>query len=213
MNHSDSIKELGAALIAVQAEIVPMKKDKENPYFHSKYVGLDTVMPAALELLNKHGLAVTQMVDNGVDSGSLTTMLIHSSGEWLSATQPLLLAQASPQGQGSAITYARRYSIMSMLGIVAEEDDDANAASAPKRTPPPFVEREARPPAQQYAESGRQMAQEYADKPQATQHKKANTKYDGKCYVCGDPYFEGDEVYYKQIEGKWVRWHLACEAE
>ncbi len=93
-------------------------------------------MPAALTLLNKHGLAVTQLVDNAVDAGSLTTMLMHESGEWISATQPLLLAKADPQGQGSAITYARRYGLMSMLGIVAEDDDDANAAVVRDTRPP-----------------------------------------------------------------------------
>ena len=130
MNKSESIKEIASALVEVQKKITPLKKDKKNPFYKSSYVGLETVLPQALEILNAQGIALTQTV--GSDDGgntTLTTTLMHTSGEWLSDTQPLLLVKADPQGQGSAITYARRYGLMSAIGIVADEDDDGNVGS------------------------------------------------------------------------------------
>ena len=131
MKMSDSIKELAVALIAVQAELPTITKDKlvTGDKFSYSYVGLETVMPEALAILNKHGLALTQTPGTAEDGGTtLTTMLLHKSGEWLTDTQPLLLSKLDAQGQGSAITYARRYGVMAMLGIVAEEDDDGRDA-------------------------------------------------------------------------------------
>ena len=129
MRMSDSIAKLAAALVAVQKEMTPLKKDKSN-YFNQSYVGLDAVMPEALAILGKYDIALAQTVGTGEDgSTNLTTTLLHVSGEWLTDTQPLLLAKNDAQGQGSAITYARRYGLMSMLGIVAEEDDDGVKAS------------------------------------------------------------------------------------
>ena len=135
MQMSDSIKELACALVKVQAELVPVSKDKNN-YFNQSYVGLDTVMPLALAILSKHGIALTQTPGTSADGvgTTLTTALLHVSGEWLTDTQPLLLEKPTAQGQGSAITYARRYGLMSVLGIVAEEDDDGQQASK-KATP------------------------------------------------------------------------------
>ena len=132
MRMSDSIAKLAAALVAVQKEIPTILKDKtvRTDKFSYAYVGLDTVMPEALAILGKHDIALAQTVGTGEDSSTnLTTTLLHVSGEWLTDTQPLLLAKNDAQGQGSAITYARRYGLMSMLGIVAEEDDDGVKAS------------------------------------------------------------------------------------
>src|SRR3990167_1618070 len=124
---SPSIQNLAVALVAAQTDLPKLAKDKENPFFHSKYAGLDTVLPAALKVLSAHGIALLQSVGQDGHGGStLTTMLMHQSGEWVRDTQPLLLVKNDPQGQGSAITYARRYAVMSMLGLVAEEDDDGN---------------------------------------------------------------------------------------
>lgn len=181
---SESIATLAKALVGAQKELVPVKRDKENPYFHSRYVGLDTVMPMALELLNRHGLALVQTVGNGTEHGTtLTTMLVHESGEYIADTQPLLLVKADPQGQGSAITYARRYGLMSMLGIVAEDDDDGNAASRPV-------------PAQQYQEAV-ERGERPESRPAAPGGARAmKSKYAGKCYSCGDAIGEGDDIMY-----------------
>lgn len=129
---SASIKELSVALIAAQKELPKVEKDKVNPFFQSKYAGLDTVLPAVLKVLTDHGLGLVQSVGSDQNGGStLSTMLVHESGEWLKDTQPLLLVKSDPQSQGSAITYGRRYAAMSILGLVADEDDDGNAASNP----------------------------------------------------------------------------------
>lgn len=138
MTHSDSIVEITKALVAVQKKMVPVKKSADNPFFHSKYAPLDKVAPQALKLLNEQGIAVIQPTDHlpSLESSyhsALTTTLLHTSGEWISSTQPLVLDKENPQGQGSAITYARRYALMSMIGMVADEDDDGNVASAPKK--------------------------------------------------------------------------------
>ena len=137
MRMSDSIAKLAAALVAVQKDIPTILKDKtvRTDKFSYAYVGLDTVMPEALDILGKHDIALAQTVGTSEDgSTNLTTTLLHVSGEWLTDTQPLLLAKNDAQGQGSAITYARRYGLMSMLGIVAEEDDDgAKASKKPTR--------------------------------------------------------------------------------
>ncbi len=138
MKMSESIKELAGALIAVQAELPTFLKDKTagggEKVFTYSYVGLDTVMPQALAILGKHDIALTQTVGTGEAGGSnLTTTFLHISGEWLTDTQPLLLVREDPKAQGSAITYARRYGLMAAIGMVAEEDDDGQAASKPRR--------------------------------------------------------------------------------
>lgn len=137
MAMSESIQNLAAALIEAQTSLPKVPKDKTNPFFKSNYAGLDSVMPAALKVLTDHGLGLVQSVgQDGNGNTTLTTVLLHKSGEWYADTQPLLLVKADPQSQGSAITYARRYAVMSVLGLVAEEDDDGNRASPPQRARP-----------------------------------------------------------------------------
>ncbi len=163
MRMSESVKEITVALIAAQKEIVPVKRDKTNPFFKSSYVGLDTVLPEALRILNGHDLALIQTVGGAEGGGTtLSTTILHSSGEWISDTQPLLLSKEDPQGQGSAITYARRYGLMSALGIVAEDDDDANrtVAAPPARTAPRKAapkRADAAPPVDAYERKAREL--------------------------------------------------------
>ena len=121
------------ALHAFQAEAPALQKNAINPHFRNRYISLDALMDAILPPLNKAGIVLLQMpttLEGGTPA--LTTRLVHAdTGEALEATMPLVLEKENPQGQGSAITYARRYSLMAMLGLVADEDDDANAASKP----------------------------------------------------------------------------------
>ena len=126
---SESVTKLATALVAVQSEMPTLVKSANNPFFKSKYVDLATVMESILPILTKNGLAITQFVSNLDGQSALTTTLVHTSGEYMSATMPLLLPKNDPQGQGSAITYARRYGAMAALGIVADEDDDGNKAA------------------------------------------------------------------------------------
>ena len=130
MFSSPSIKNIATALIVFQTKVKPIKKEEINPFFKSKYANLESILEGAKTPLIESGLSVTQLPDGD----GLTTMVMHGeSGEWLSATYKLLLTKQDPQGQGSAISYARRYALCAVLGLITE-DDDANAASeqAPK---------------------------------------------------------------------------------
>lgn len=122
---------LVAALHAFQAQAPTLQKDKINPAFRSKYLSLDGLMEQVLPALNAQGLVWVTMPGAGQDGEpALDYRLIHvSSGEEITGVMPLMLAKRDPQGQGSALTYARRYSLMAVLGLVADEDDDGNHAS------------------------------------------------------------------------------------
>ena len=138
--NSTEINELASALVAAQAEFSAVTKGSTNPFFKSKYAALPDVVASASPVLAKHGLAVTQSIsfnfqlDGGVKD-TLTTMLLHKSGQYIQNEMLLHLPKQDPQGQGSAVTYARRYAYMAILGLVADDDDDGNAASRPKVQP------------------------------------------------------------------------------
>lgn len=138
MNKSDTIGKLSKALTAVQSQITPALKDSDNPFFKSKYADLNSVWDTARKLLAANGLAVIQGNTVG-EMGTIIveTVLSHESGEWIQSSLSLPLAKHDPQGVGSAITYGRRYGLSAIVGIVADVDDDANAASGNGRTAPP----------------------------------------------------------------------------
>lgn len=124
------LDQLATALSAAQGEFEAVAKTETNPFFKSKYAGLPDVIRTASPILAKHGLAVCQMIEGDAAGGDcLTTILMHKSGQHISGTMRLHLTKDDPQGQGSAVTYARRYAYMAALGLVADEDDDGNAAS------------------------------------------------------------------------------------
>lgn len=128
MQRSDSIAELAKALCAAQAEIEGVVKDKENGHFRSKYADLGAVWEAVRAPLTKHGLSVVQFpraCDLGVE---VETTLFHTSGEYLSDTFALPVSKRDAHGYGSAVTYARRFSLMAAVGI-APVDDDGNEST------------------------------------------------------------------------------------
>ncbi len=131
------MSEIIKALVAARKEIGGAKKDKVNPAFKSKYADLGAVMDAA-EPLEKHGLAFVQ----DIAEGAVVTVILHSGGESLRlAPVPIITTKQDAQGYGSGITYARRYSLSTALGI-PQEDDDGNAASKPaeaQRFPSPVT--------------------------------------------------------------------------
>jgi hypothetical protein len=127
------MKNLFKALSQFQEEVPTIKKESSNPFFKSKYAGLDTIIPVINPLLKKNGLVVTQYPMSIEGKTYLHTVLAHiESGEQIESKMELLLVKQDPQGQGSAITYARRYSIVAILGLNTEEDDDGNKASGNK---------------------------------------------------------------------------------
>lgn len=137
MNKSESIKEIATALAKVQAAMAPAKKDSKNPFFNSNYADLNSVWDACRILLSSNGLSVTQL-NQVSDSGVIVeTVLMHSSGEWISGEILLPLDKQNAQGVGSAITYGRRYGLAAIIGIVADEDDDGNKASQKQFKQPP----------------------------------------------------------------------------
>jgi len=129
---SESISELVTALVAAQAEFSAVPKGSVNPFFKSTYAALPDVVASAGPVLAKHGLAVSQFITYDSDGGDLLmTYLLHTSGEYISYAMKLHMVKNDPMSQGSATTYARRYSYMACLGLVADSDDDGVAASTP----------------------------------------------------------------------------------
>lgn len=120
---------LARALLAFQAEGVKLQKNAINPHFRNAYISLDSLIESVLPIANDCGVVVLQLPTSVDGVPSLTTRLLHAeSGEQIEATMPLQLEKPGPQAQGSAITYARRYALMAMLGLVADEDTDGSAA-------------------------------------------------------------------------------------
>lgn len=131
---SENIAELAAAIVKAQLSLVPASKDHVNPFFKSKYADLPSVWEAAGPF-RENGIAITQSPMDAPDEYIvLDTQLTHLSGQWMRSRLKIRVAKSDPQGYGSALTYARRYALGCMTGIVTEEDDDGNAAShqAPK---------------------------------------------------------------------------------
>lgn len=117
------------AFVKLQAEIRPAIKDATNPAFRSKYADLGAVWEAVKGPLHDNGFAVIQSPDFDGETMWLATTIMHTSGEYRMGRYPIRPIKPDPQGFGSAITYARRYSLSAMLGVISEEDDDGNAAS------------------------------------------------------------------------------------
>ena len=138
---SAEIGELAKALSLAQVEFKPIRKSAENPFFKSKYATLDNVIESTKEALKNTGLAISQLPSGGV----VKTMLIHSSGQWISSDTPLHADKRGPQGYGSALTYGRRYALSAILNVASEPDDDGHVGQHQK------VKEQSLP--KQYAES------------------------------------------------------------
>lgn len=119
------------AFVKLQAAIKPAVKDATNPAFRSKYADLSAVWEAVRGPLAETGFSVIQSPDFEGQDVWLKTTVLHKSGEKMEGRYPLRPTKQDPQGFGSALTYAKRYSLAAMLGVVADDDDDGNAASAP----------------------------------------------------------------------------------
>ena len=143
-DYSQDISNLAKALSIVQGKLTHAKKDSANPFFKSKYADLESVWDACRSLLAENGLAIIQFPGdiefiqlekaNGditiITKMSLTTVLTHESGEFISQQMSVPVTKADAQGAGSALTYMRRYALAAVVGVV-QADDDGNAASNP----------------------------------------------------------------------------------
>jgi len=130
MNKSESIKELATALCEFQGAVEKIKKSETNPYFKSKYASLSDILDVIRQPLADNELSFVQFPKGKY---GLETMLMHTSGEWLSESYEMEPTKHDPQGAGSVITYQRRYALGSILGLNIDEDDDGNKASEPPK--------------------------------------------------------------------------------
>src|SRR5574343_246989 len=127
------MKNIASAFVKAQKAFAPALKTNTNPHFKSRYVGLDGCIEAVIDALNSNGIALLQPTHEDATGVTVETLFLHESGEILSGGKLHVPAsKQDPQGYGSALTYARRYSLMAACGI-APEDDDGNAAAQAMR--------------------------------------------------------------------------------
>ena len=135
MRQSDEIAQLATALAKAQGEIDDATKKGANPYFNSKYADLAAVRAVIREPLAVNDLAIVQLPKTLEGAVEVETIIIHKSGEYIAETLRMPVGKWDAHSIGSGITYARRYGLMAMLGIAAE-DDDGNAATDRPSAPP-----------------------------------------------------------------------------
>jgi hypothetical protein len=135
MRSSDEVDLISAALVEFHKRDVTVTKDSENPHFRSTFASLAANISAADVTAAECGLAVVQLQDT-IETGdfqlvdALTTRIVHVSGQFMESTGRLHLPKQDPQGQGSAMTYGRRYNYQGAYGLVAEDDDGEKASKA-----------------------------------------------------------------------------------
>jgi hypothetical protein len=135
MHKSDEIGTLAGALAKAQGELENPSFDSQNPHFKNKYASLAAVRDAVFPALAKQGLSIVQLIGHREGGITCDTVLMHASGQWISETLYMPSSKQDAQGFGSAITYARRYSLMAICGVVGDEDDDGERAVKAKITP------------------------------------------------------------------------------
>ncbi len=184
MNKSENIANLAAALSVAQGQIQGAEKDASNPTFNSQYTTLSSVWNACRAVLSANGLSVVQNAEVLDGQVSVQTVLLHSSGEYIDSTLAIRPEVNNAHGIGSAITYARRFALASMIGI-APADDDGNAASGKgtrtqERRPDPIPEAKkvAEVPIPQHPEN------EEENTPESTTDAELNTRWqDVVCHI------------------------------
>jgi hypothetical protein len=131
---SDQINELATALAKAQGAMQNATMNRTNPHFKSKYADLSSVLDAIRTPLSAAGLSVVQTMELTERGMMLRTTLMHNSGQYIETEYPLPPATAKPHEMGSALTYARRYSLAALICNSADEDDDGNIAMTSKPT-------------------------------------------------------------------------------
>lgn len=140
MLKSESIGKISAALLKAQGEMGAAVKDSKNPFFKSKYADINSVREACHPALNANGITVLQPMSNvsnndGTNSSFVETILVHESGEYIGSQTPIICSKPNdPQALGSAISYARRYSLQSLVSL-GTADDDAEAGMSREAKP------------------------------------------------------------------------------
>lgn len=129
LRQSENIGELARALAQAHGEIRGAVKDSENPFFKSTYADLASIWDACRIPLSKNGLAVIQTNSQHSTDVVINTILVHSSGQWISGTISAKPVKVDPQGIGSCMTYLRRYALAAIAGVAPVDDDDGHGAS------------------------------------------------------------------------------------
>jgi len=134
MQTSENINELAAALAVAQGQMGGASKTADNPFFKSKYADLGSVIAAAKDPLAENGLSYVQFPFSLNGEVGVTTRLMHSSGQWLQSMFSIPAPKSDAHTYGSLVTYCRRFSLQSALGIPAEDDDGNAVTQAAKAT-------------------------------------------------------------------------------
>jgi hypothetical protein len=132
MEKSESIKNIAIALCHFSSLVEKIKKTETNPFFKSKYADLSGILDVIKEPLIECELSIVQFPKGKY---GLETMIMHSSGEWMSGEYEMKPTKEDPQNAGSVITYQRRYALGAILGLNIDKDDDGNAGSEPVKEP------------------------------------------------------------------------------
>lgn len=161
---SDKVDQIIPAVMKVKAKLQAVTKSAANPFFKSKYADLNTHLDAVEPLLAEYGLILLQPVKYSAANGQNTvaSIIMHSSGQFISSEMGVLVEKTDMQKLGSAVTYARRYTLGSLLSMKAEDDDGESAVG---RTAKDLARKEAAPTVPLGAiESGYNVAKEVANK-------------------------------------------------
>jgi hypothetical protein len=135
MKMSETIAELATALSKAQGQIDDASKSADNPYYKSRYADLAAVRAVIRDPLATNDLAIIQAPRVVSGGAEVETMLVHKSGEFMSETLFMPAGKSDPHGYASAITYARRIGIMSLLALAAYDDDGNTAVDSVKNAP------------------------------------------------------------------------------
>lgn len=136
MESSEKIDKVLPALLQAQQAVGHIGKDSRNPHFKSKYASLESILTPVRVSLAEVGCVLTHSVKDYNGKMFTVTKVYHAeSAQWVSSWFPFHPKKEDPQGEGSALTYARRYGTMSIMAIAPSDDDDGNAASRPQRRP------------------------------------------------------------------------------
>jgi len=147
------MQQIATALVKAQKAFAPALKTATNPHFRSKYADLAACIEAVVDALNANGIALIQRTHDSDNGVAIETLFVHESGETISGgIFHVPAAKQDPQGYGSALTYARRYSLMSACGIAPEDDDAESAVKSPPKAAPRVTPPQ-QPPAAPVAES------------------------------------------------------------
>lgn len=196
MKKSESIKELATALAKAQAEFKVAELDGLNPHFKSKFATLISVKAATKDALAKYGLSTSQLPScDSTGKPTLETIIMHTSGEWISGETVLYLSKQDMQQFGASVTYGKRIFLAAALGVVADEDDDGNAAV----TVPKEASKDTGP---------KQQEKQVVQQPKKPIAQNANTGLN--CLACGDVIVHNptsDEYYCRSYQKKEIKGH------